>query len=179
MQASAQNPADLFSQVNFAAPGAVAQTAAHHAQAGAPASVVIDISKVIIEPTNSQTSFKVTGTAGNEPLKQALSELGGAYNSRVKGYIFQADRLQDVCRRLGMNTAINLVDSRKTITVDFTQSFQWNGDLEQAAELLKRLGLRKKQGSGNSWQGDLSQANNFLHAFQMGAVQPPAQGQGQ
>lgn len=172
MQGQVQNPADLFAQANYAAASA---QPAHSQQAAAPGPVVIDISKVVIEPTGSQTSFKVTGTAGNEPLKAALSELGGAYNSRVKGYIFQADRLGEVCRRLGINSAINLVDSRKTITVDFTQSFQWNGDLEQAADILKKLGLRKKQGSGNSWQGDLSQANQFLAAFQMAVVQPQNQ----
>lgn len=175
MQTQVQNPANSFAQANFAA---VAAPHAQSQQAAAPAQIPIDISKVVIEATNSQTSFKVTGTAGNEPLKQALSDMGGAYNSRVKGYIFQADRLQEVCKRLGINSAINLVDSRKTVTVDFTQSFQWNGDLDQLAENMKKLGLRKKQGTGNSWQGDLSQANQFLAAFQMAAVQPTAQQNG-
>ena len=150
-------------------------------QAGAPkaanAPAALDVSKVAIESTQSKTSFKVTGTAGNDELKKVLTELGGAYNSRVKGYIFQADRYDEVCKRLGINGDINLVDSRKTVTVDFTQSFQWNGDMEEVNDSLKRLGLRKKQGTGNSWQGELSQAANFLAAFNMSVAQAPSNGQ--
>jgi hypothetical protein len=53
---------------------------------GQAAPAAFDLTGVGIEEASSRAAFFVTGTSNNEPLKEALKKLGGAWNSRMKGY---------------------------------------------------------------------------------------------
>lgn len=153
MQAVAQSPAQgQF----FAAAAPVAAVAGP---------VVYRIDDVRIESASSGASFFVTGTSNNEPLKECLKKLGGAWNSRMKGYKFDPDMLGIVCKTIGLTSDISLVDPRNTVVVHFTQSFQVDeGKMAATEEGLKNLGLHKKQGGGNEWTGPLNLAGPFLQA---------------
>lgn len=150
MQATAQPQAPSF----FAA--------APQAQ---PAPVKFDLTDVAIEEASSGAAFFITGTSNNEPLKEALKKLGGAWNSRMKGYKFSPDMLTKVKETIGLASNIKLVDPNLSVTVHFIQTFQvGEGQMPSTEEGLKKLGLKKKQGNGNEWVGDLAQAGPFLQA---------------
>jgi hypothetical protein len=132
---------------------------------GQAAHAAFDLTGVGIEEASSRAAFFVTGTSNNEPLKEALKKLGGAWNSRMKGYKFSADMLATVTKTIGLASNINLLDPSHSVTVHFTQTFQVNdGQMPSTEEGLKKLGLKKKQGNGNEWTGNLSQAGPFLQA---------------
>lgn len=153
MQAVAQS----FSQMQVS--GAVAPVAASAGPVG------YNLEHVRIESASSGAAFFVTGTSNNEPLKECLKKLGGAWNSRMKGYKFDPDMLGTVCKTIGLTSDINLVDPRNTVIVHFTQSFQVaEGQMPSTEEGLKKLGLNKKQGGGNEWTGPLNLASPFLQA---------------
>ena len=153
MQAVAQSPAQ----------GQIFASAAPVASATAP--VAYNLEHVRIESASSGAAFFVTGTSNNEPLKECLKKLGGAWNSRMKGYKFDPDMLGTVSKTIGLTSDISLVDPRNTVVVHFTQSFQVaEGQMPSTEEGLKKLGLTKKQGGGNEWTGPLNLAGPFLQA---------------
>lgn len=121
--------------------------------------------EISIIEASSGASFFVTGVKKNEALKDQLKKMGGHYNAHARGYNFPARDLDRVCKELGVSKSINLVDPRSIIEVEFTQKFQWKGDMAQAEAKLKEIGLTKKSGRNNSWSGDLSRAGVFLNAF--------------
>ena len=107
------------------------------------------------------------GVKGNKEAKQKLVELGGHYNEHMRGYRFNSRDLDKVRDALQLEGNIDLIDPRRVIQVEFTQKFQWDGDLAMAEQKLKGTGLVKKVGAkGNCWAGDLSKASEFLRVFQ-------------
>ena len=147
----------------FPAQGQLFASAAPVVATAAPAAY--DIEHVRIESASSGASFFVTGTSNNEPLKECLKKLGGAWNARMKGYKFDPDMLGKVSKTIGLTSDINLVDPRNTVVVHFTQSFQvGEGQMAATEEGLKKLGLIKKQSGGNEWTGPLNLAGPFLQA---------------
>ncbi len=159
MQAVAQ-PSALFANA----------AAASGALPAAAAPAAYNLEHVRIESASSGAAFFVTGTSNNEPLKECLKKLGGAWNSRMKGYKFDPDMLGTVTKTIGLTSDINLVDPRLTVVVHFTQSFQIKeGQMASTEEGLKNLGLNKKQGGANEWTGPLNLAGPFLQASQITA----------
>lgn len=132
-----------------------------------PPAPVAGLQQIQIEPSSSGASFFVLGATGNEEVKKMLKDLGGAYNSHKRGYLFQSRDHTKVCEALGQQPNFNLVDPRKQINVQFTGKYQWNGDMSQAEELLKSIGMTKS-GRGNDWTGDLTQVAQFNKIFNAG-----------
>lgn len=120
--------------------------------------------QVTIESSSTGVSFIVRGVE-DEEMKKKLREMGGHWNTRVRGYMVPANKLDQVCGMVGLEKDIELTDPRKLITVQFTQSFKWSGEMTVAEQKLKQAGLQKKTGKGNVWTGDLTLVNNFFAQF--------------
>lgn len=134
-------------------------------QVAAPAPAPVEEpQKIEIEPTSSGASFFVKGVSGNEELKQKLKDIGGVYNTHSRGYLFKARDEAAVYQVLGLVKNLTLSDPGKMIEVQFTQKFQWNGDMRVAEEQLKAIGM-VKAGRGNVWSGDLAKASVFAKTF--------------
>jgi hypothetical protein len=157
------NPGQTFPQQQAPAPvlgGHAAQGADH-----------VEAETIQIVSSSTGTSFFVVGVQKNEPVKSLLKELGGHHNAHMRGYKFAARDIDKVRAALKLDGGQGLIDPRKVIEVEFTQKFQWPGDMEQAEKKLIELGL-KKSGRANAWTGDLSRAGPFLAAFNFSAAQP-------
>lgn len=125
-----------------------------------------EATKLEIIPTSTGESFVVVGASGNDEIKKKIKSLGGHYNHRMKGWVFNVSKQADVCRELGMVPNADLIDPSKVITVEFSQRVQWQGDMAVVEQKMKDLGLTKKSGKGNVYTGDLSKAPAFLKSFQ-------------
>ena len=127
---------------------------------------VVAKSEVRIVKAETGTCFFVMGIHGDEELKKIVrDELKGVYNHKKQGYKFPARDYDRVAQRLGLTITGGLIDPAKLIEVTFTQKFQYNGDMVQAEQFLKSIGLTKQAKSANSWTGDVSVAPKFIQVF--------------
>jgi hypothetical protein len=123
---------------------------------------------IIQAETGTAFFIRFTGT-GYDDLKAKVKEIGGTYNGRVRAWKFPVSQQEEVNALLAeygaAHQSLHMVDPNKIITVEFTQRFQWPGDMAQAEERLKQLGMVRKAGPKQIWTADLSKATPFLNAF--------------
>lgn len=119
-----------------------------------------------IEAGSSGACFFVLGVNGNEDVKKKLKDLGGCFNSRMRGYKFATKQIETVCKAFDLEeTNIKLRDPRQMITIQLQSEVHWDNDMSVAEQKLKEIGLKKKSGKGNVWQGDLNKAEKFFAMF--------------
>lgn len=159
-----------MSTVNPIQPAVAAQPVA---EAAAP----LDNSQIKIS-TTSGASFCVSGIARNDAAKAICVKHNGAWNGRMGGYVFGSSKYAEVCRDLGLECNLAMVDPAKSVTVHFTETFQWDGDMAQLNEMFTQFGMRRKQGGVNEWSGNLGQASRFTAAFAVAAPAAAAQNPG-
>jgi hypothetical protein len=164
-----QQQASMFAQQQQQA-NVLAQQAI--AGQGQPApGAVQPAAKLEIVPSSTARSFFVKGAYGNDDLKKKLKELGGHHNAHEKGWKFPTRKMAEVCAALDLQPNVDLVDPRKVVVVEFTQQFQWPGDMSILEQKMKEVGLEKRS-KGNVYTGDLNKANAFLRVFNVSSGAP-------